>query len=459
MRRYFLTLGFALLAMTQHAPAAEKLNVLFLMSDDLRPELSGYGHPTVQTPNIDALGKAGVRFDRAYCQFPLCNPSRTSLLTGRYPTTTGVLENTTHFRDDHPDLVTLPQYFKQNGYVALRTGKIFHGGLDDTAAWTEGGEARRTPAQEAARRKDHAQNYRRQSDRIVTLEGDGESHGDYRIAEQAITFLQENTDRPFFLACGFTKPHSPPTAPRRFFDLYDVSRVPLPVDFASVVTVPSGFPAACLTPNGDLFIQREASSEEARAMIRAYWASLTWVDWNVGRVLAELDRLGLRDNTVIVFWGDHGYHLGEKGKWAKHGSLFEVGARVPQVIVAPGAKGNGTACDRIVETIDLYPTLVELCGLPALEGLEGDSLVPLLNDPTASWDKPAYTVTSNGRGVRTDRWRYAEWPGPKGGAMLIDERNDPHELRNLADDPDHQEVRQRLAGLLERLESPAVAAP
>ncbi len=459
MLRPILLLGLTLLTLGQGtaAPAADKLNVLFLMSDDLRPELSGYGHPTVQTPNIDALGRAGVRFERAYCQYPLCNPSRTSLLTGRYPTTTGVLDNTRHFRDDHPEIVTLPQHFKNHGYVALRTGKIFHGGLDDTEAWTEGGEPRRTAAQEAARKKDHAENYRSQSDRFVVLEGDGQSHGDYKTADKAIAFLQQNKDRPFFLACGFSKPHSAPTAPQRFYDLYDVSRVPLPVDFASTPTVPAGFPAACLTPNGDLFIGREASKEEARVMIRAYWASLTWVDWNVGRVVAELDRLGLRDNTVIVFWGDHGYHLGEKGKWAKHGSLFEIGARVPQIIIAPGAAGNGTSCNRIVETLDIYLTLVELCGLPAPEGLEGDSLVPLLQDPGASWDKPAFTVTTTGRGVRTDRWRYAEWPGPKGGAMLIDEQNDPHELKNLADDPQYQDVRKRLSSLLQRLEEPVAA--
>jgi arylsulfatase A-like enzyme len=443
----------ACLAGFAFAGETDKLNVLFLMSDDLRPELRCYGHPQVRTPNIDALAKAGVRFERAYCQFPLCNPSRTSLLTGRYPTTTGVLDNLTWFRAAHPDFVSLPEHFKANGYASLRTGKIFHGGIDDTDAWTEGGEPRRF---EGAKRTARPQNPQ-QSDRQVVLDGDGENHGDYRTTTRAIDYLRKYRDKPFFLACGFTKPHSPPTAPKRFYDMYEPAKVPLPPDFASRPAVPEGFPKPSVPlRNGDLFIEREATPEAAREMIRAYWASLTWMDWNLGRVVGELDKLGLREKTIIVFWGDHGYHLGEKGKWSKHGSLFEVGTRVPLIVAVPKARGNGKASPRIVQTLDIYPTLVELCGLPAPKGLEGHSLKPLLDDPQRKWDHPAFAVAgprANGRAVRTERWRYAEWSGAQGGAMLFDHTKDPHEQKNLADDPELAQVRAELSALLKPLRS------
>jgi arylsulfatase A-like enzyme len=437
------------------APAAPKLNVLFLMVDDLRPELGCYGHPHVKTPHIDRLAAVGVRFDRAYCQYPLCNPSRTSLLNGRYPTTTGVLDNTTWVGALHPDFVSLPKHFKQQGYAALRAGKIFHGGIDDADAWTAGGEPRTFEGAKANPRR--PANRQQLSDRIVVLDGDGESHNDFKTADRTIAYLRQYKDKgqPFFLACGFTKPHSPPTAPQKVFDLYDPATVPLPPDFAPRPAAPEGFPKPSVTRNGDLFIDRDATPEQAREMIRAYWASLTWVDWNVGRVLAELDRLGLRDTTVIAFWGDHGYHLGEKGKWSKHGSLFEVGARVPLAIHAPGMQGNGRPCPRVVETLDLYPTLCDLCGLPAPAGLEGVSLKPLLTDPQAAWDRPAITVVGSadrvaGVAVRTERYRYAEYGGGEAGAMLFDAQADPHELKNLADDPRHASVRAELAAVAKK---------
>jgi choline-sulfatase len=444
-----------LLLLGAAATAAEpkKLNVLFLMSDDMRPDLGCYGHPQVKSPNIDALARAGVRFDRAYCQYPLCCPSRTSMLTGRLPTTTGVLRNTQDFRKLHPELVTLPEHFKANGYVTLRAGKIFHGGLDDAQSWTEGAE--KDTKADPAKKPDAppAQPERANpADRIVTLKGDGETHADFKTADQAIKFLRQNKGKPFFLGCGFLKPHSPPTAPEKYFDLYDVKKVPLPKSFAARPTVPDGFPKLCLTPNADLFVKRDATEDEAKEMTRAYWASVSWVDWNVGRVVAELDQLGLRENTVIVFWGDHGYHLGEMGKWAKHGSLFEVGTRVPLIVLAPGAKANGSAVAPPVQSVDIYPTLCELCGLKPPAGLQGHSLKPLLDDPKAKWEHPAFTAAGQtpenlGVAVRTDRYRYAEWAGGKGGAMLFDVTADPHETKNLADDPKFADVRKGLAEL------------
>jgi len=455
-----------------------KPNVLFLMSDDMRVELGCYGSMfRAQTPNLDGLAKSGVRFDRNYCQFPLCNPSRSSLLTGRPPTKTGVLGNRTAFRDIHPNWISLPQLFRQSGYVSVRSGKIFHGGIDDPEAWDEadgqpgegeasgggaGGKDKVLPSTQSPPKPADAaptlpQDLSRAaySDRIVVLDGNGEGNGDYHTADHTIEYLRKYKDQPFFIACGFVKPHSPPAAPQKFFDLYDVNKIELTPDFASWPTVPPGFPSAAIRKrNADLFIGRTASPAEAREVIRAYIASISWVDWNVARVLAELDRLGLRQNTIIVFVADHGYQLGEKGKWSKAGSLFEMGTRVPMIMAVPGAKGNGQSCLRIVESLDIYPTLVELCGLPLPSGVEGKSLVPLLHNPQAKWDRPAYSVWSedgsslHGVAVRTEKWRYAEFgPGGKNGAMLFDPKTDLLEMKNQADDLQHAKVCAELSSL------------
>ncbi|HEV2318282.1 MAG TPA: sulfatase, partial [Verrucomicrobiae bacterium] len=401
-------------------------NVLFLMSDDCRVELGCYNsmfHAT--TPNLDALANTGVRFDRNFCQFPLCNPSRASLLTGRNPTKTSVMGNRTDFRVAHPDWVSLPQLFRENGYITARAGKIFHGGIDDPKAWDdatpwtvadEGGMqshgighvfdtsqiAERSPRDLRSPKfvppsvnETTGERRAQYSDRIVLLDGNGEGHGDYHTAEHTIANLQKYRDRPFFIACGFVKPHSPPTAPEKFFDQYNPEKIRLTPDFSAWPTVPPGFPGAAIRPhNADLFIGRGASEAEAREVIRAYIASISWMDWNVGRVLAELHRLGLRRNTIVVFLADHGYQLGEKGKWSKAGSLFEMGTRVPLIISAPGAGGNGQTCGRIVESLDLYPTLVDLCGLPKSSELEGASFNSLLENPAAAWDKPAFSIWS-----------------------------------------------------------------
>lgn len=432
------------------------MNVLLIISDDLRTELGCYGSELAETPHLDSLAAAGVLFERAYCQFSLCNPSRSSMLTGRRPTTTGVLGNRTWFGDAHPEFVSLPKYFREHGYTTLRAGKIFHGGLDDSDAWSEGGEERIYGAGHEATadvNRDGPAKTKR-SDRWVVLAGDGESHGDYHVADQTIAYLREHRDEPFFLGCGFSKPHSPLEAPQRFFDLFDVESIPLPEDFAERPTVPAGFPAGSIRrQNADLFVRRPASPQEAREMIRAYLASSAWMDWNVGRVLAELDKLGLRDRTIVVFWGDHGYQLGEKGKWSKAGSLWEQGTRVPLVIDDPRAAGNGTPCPRVVESIDIFPTLVELCGLPPAEGVEGRTLVPLLENPAASWNHPAYTIWSEGGRfvtgvvVRTEHWRYAEFYGWGGGSMLIDPASDPVETVNLVTHPEHSDVVDQLSAL------------
>ena len=454
----FLIAGALLL----RANATEKMNVLFIIADDLRTELGCYGSPLAKTPNLDKLAGTGVRFDRAYCQVPLCNPSRASMLTGRHPTTTGVLGNRTWFGDLHPDFVSLPKYFKNNGYTSIRVGKIFHGGIDDTEAWSIDGQTRtlagvpKDGVKPDPKGLDEPEpDSGRKSDQWVVLKGNGEAHGDYKSADRAIKYLREHKDEPFFMGCGFVKPHSPPEAPQRFYDQWDVSKIPLPVDFAPRPTVPEGFPAGSIRPkNADLFINRDASPDEARQMIRAYQASTSFMDWNAGRVLAELDALGLRKNTIIVFWGDHGYQLGEKGKWSKAGSLWEQGTRTPFFICDPREESAGKVCPRVVQMVDLYPTLVELCGLKKPDGLEGRSLAPLLRDPAQPWDHPAYTVWSEdgknftGVMVRTEQWRYAEFYGRGAGSMLLEPAKDPNELTNLAKDPQYAGTVAQLSALV-----------
>jgi len=407
------------------AQGRKPMNVLFLAVDDLNTHVGCYGAP-VKTPHIDALAAKGVRFDRAYCQYPLCNPSRSSLLTGRRPPLTGITTNNVWFRRRMPDVVTLPQYFRQHGYWTAQSGKIYHGGLDDDKAWVEGGTQLREnpPAKSLAERKPLA-------DRWLALEGEGQDQADFRNADRAIQMLERRPkDKPFFLAAGFAKPHVPFLAPKKYFDLYDPAKIQLSRDFASM---PSGKPPA-YRDNFDLFIQREATPQLAREAIVGYYAATSFMDAELGKVLAALDRLGLRENTVISFFGDHGFHLGEKGMWSKQ-TLFEPGTQVPVIVSAPGMTA-GKGCGRTVELIDLYPTLADLCGLPAPKGVQGKSLKPLLQNPAAAWDKPAYTYQQRGNvsgaSVRTERYRYTEWDGGKAGAELYDYTTDPLEAKSLA---------------------------
>ena len=470
MKHFSPLLALALFATTGLAAsvtnsAIPKLNVLFIISDDLRAELGCYGGAAI-TPSLDQLSASGVRFDHAYAQYPLCCPSRTSVLTGHKPTVTGVLGNRTWIGDTHPEFVTLPRWFKDHGYVTARSGKIFHDGIDDTEAWDEGGEARflagvgsETNALKRAQRRpaklvnEVTNQTESRSDRWVVYEGNGESDHDYRVADRTIAQLAKYKDQPFFLACGFAKPHSPQGAPQKFYDLYNLTNILLPVNFATRPTVPEGFPKQSIRPrNADLFVASDATTNAAKETIRAYLASCSYMDANVGRVLAELDRLNLRTNTIVVFWGDHGYQLGERGKWSKAGSLFEQGARVPTIIYLPDAKGNGQVSPRVVESLDFYATLADLCGLPAPKNLEGHSLAPLLQNPQAEWNHPAFTVwsengkTLRGVGVRNERWRYTEFED--GTAMLFDEVADPMELKNVVTDPKNQAVRTELSKLV-----------
>ena len=407
------------------AQTRRPMNVLFLAVDDLNTHVGCYGSP-VKTPHIDALAARGIRFDRAYCQYSLCNPSRSSLLSGKRPPLTGITNNTVWFRRRMPDVVTLPQYFRQHGYWTAQSGKIFHGGLDDDKAWVSGGTQLREnpPKKSLAERKPLA-------DRWLALDSDGHDQVDYRNAARAIQMLENRPKgQPFFMAVGFARPHVPFLAPKKYFDLYDPSKIVLPKNFASM---PTGKGPA-YRDNFDLFIEREATPKLAREAIAGYYAASSFMDEELGKVVAALDRLGLRENTVISFFGDHGFHLGEKGMWSKQ-TLFEPGAQVPMIVAAPGNVA-GKGCGRTVELIDLYPTLTDLCGLPQPKGIQGKSLRPLLQNPAAAWAKPAYTYQQRGSvsgvSVRTERYRYTEWDGGKSLVELYDYTTDPLEEKNLA---------------------------
>jgi uncharacterized sulfatase len=440
--------------------AARRPNVLLIMSDDLNNNLGAYGHPVVKTPNIDRLARRGVRFDRAYNQFPLCNPSRASLLTGLRPDTIGIYELVTQFRKNRPQAVTLPQMFRNNGYVAARVGKIYHygvpgqigtPGLDDPPSW----DATVNPRGVDKDEEPLLTNYTPDRGLGSTLsfhasKARDEEHTDGKVASETIGLLEANKDRPFFIAAGFYRPHCPFIAPQKYFDMYPLDAIKVPkvsVEALAQYPAPAFFTRP---PNWGLTEQQE------REAIRAYYASISFMDANVGRLLDALDRLKLADNTIVVFMSDHGYSLGEHGQWMKQ-TLFEESARNPLIVAGPGVRARGKGSPRIVEYLDLYPTIAELTGLTPPRDLEGRSLAPLLEDPNAKWNRPALTQVRRGTqadgffmgySIRTDRWRYSEWEDGKRGVELYDEVADPGEMRNLATDPKYGKTVQEMRTLL-----------
>ncbi|HMC11522.1 MAG TPA: sulfatase [Pirellulaceae bacterium] len=437
-------------------------NVLFLIADDLNNLLGCYGDPRAKTPNIDRLAARGVRFDRAYCAFPLCGPSRNSFLTGLYPNSTGILANAQIFRQTIPSQQSMPQAFRVSGYFAARIGKLFHynvpksigtNGHDDPGSW----ELELNPAG-VDRLEEEPQ--------IFTLlpgqfggtlswfasPKSDEHHTDGLEAMDAEWVLErcaKRKDRPFFLAVGFFRPHTPYVAPKTYFDQYPESQMPV------VQGVKED--QADIPPAGLASYKREQdklTDDLRRQALQAYYASISFMDAQVGRVVDALDRLGLADNTIIVFTSDHGYHVGEHGLWQKM-SLFEESARVPLLIVAPGM-AKGAAAKSPIGQIDLFPTLAELCGVKTPANLQGQSLVPMLKDPSVigrGWAISQVvrggglmraTVTADvgsegrrffGYSLRTPRWRYTEWDEGQQGRELYDHDADPRELTNRASDP------------------------
>ncbi|MBC8115074.1 MAG: sulfatase [Candidatus Saccharimonas sp.] len=457
-----------------HAADAPKLNVLHIVSDDLCARLGCYGDSLVKSPNIDKLALRGVRFDRAYCQFPLCNPSRASFMTGLRPDTTKVYENATQFRKNVPDAVSIPQTFSRAGYFAARVGKLYHygvptqigtDGLDDPPSW-----------QQVVNPKGHDKEV---EDRIFTLsknaqgvpqfggtlswladEGEDAAQTDGVGATEAIKLLETHRAEPFYLAVGFFRPHTPYVAPKKYFDLYPLESIKLPTSPDNLRDL---FPKLALNIKP---VEEAMTDEQRKQAIQAYSASTTFMDAQVGRVLDALDRLKLAEKTIVVFHSDHGYHLGEKRLWQKM-SIFEESARVPLVIAVPGNKANGQVCGRTVELVDLHRTLADLCGIAADSKTEGASLKPLLQNPQAAWSRPAYSQVTRGvavgtdtakkakdrpsimgRSVRTERWRYTEWDEGRQGTELYDHDADPREMKNLASDSKQTETVAELKKLL-----------
>jgi len=447
-----------------------RFNVLFIAVDDLNRRLGCYDDELAKTPNIDRLAKHGVVFRRAYCQYPLCNPSRTSFLSGLYPTETRIMDNTTPPRTYIGDIAFLPQHFRQNGYFTARVGKIYHGGMDDPASWDISEDPRRTVRQkQRQQRRIETKRQKRaealEGDFVLTglgstqvgelrwamTENDDADEPDGMIARRAVQILEEHLrtrkDQPFFLAVGFHKPHLPWVAPKRYFEMHDPAKMPLPKtppdDLEDIPQI-----ALTLRPQ-----EQKMTDEEKRLAIRAYYACVSFMDAQVGILLDALDRHKLWDNTVIVLLGDHGFHLSEHGGLWRKMTLFEESAGAPLIIAAPNINGKGKSCDRTVEFIDIYPTLCDLCGLPMPKHLlSGKSLVPLLNDPKEKWDKPALTFVRRGKGlgvaISTERWRYIEWDEGRLGAELYDHENDPNEWRNLANDPKFADVVKEMKRLM-----------
>jgi uncharacterized sulfatase len=471
------------------ARPAQRLNVLHIVSDDLCSRLHCFGDPLVKSPNLDRLAARGVKFDSAYCQYPLCNPSRASFMTGLRPDTTKVYENRTQFRQNVPDAVSMPQSFKKAGYAVARVGKLYHygvptqigtSGLDDPASWEKvvnprgrdvddigmvevlqlGADGRATTAT--------GKQLQDTGGTLSWLAADGSDREqtDGKGATAAIEWLEElaQAGKPFYLAVGYYRPHTPYIAPKSYFAMYPRSGLELPVVPPNLNQL---FPAAALAT------QRKAelamSDDLRRQAIQAYYASTTFMDAQVGRLLDALDRLRLANTTIVVFHSDHGYHLGEKNLWQKM-SIFEQSARVPLIIAVPGNAANGQSCQRPVELVSLHKTLTDLCGVAADSKTEGHSLRPLVQDPKAEWGHAAYSQVSRGanvgtfaepgaakkkagrpimgRSVRTQRWRYTEWDQGRAGVELYDHDRDPHEMENLAGSPNHAQIVAELKALL-----------
>jgi iduronate 2-sulfatase len=458
-RRDFLASTAAASAAALSGQTRERNNVLFIASDDLNNCLSCYGHPVVRTPNIDRIAKMGVRFDRAYCQFPLCSPSRSSLMTGLAPDTTTIYDLKRHFREQLPDAVTLGQLYQRNGYFTARVGKIFHygvpgqigtAGLDDPPTWNV---AINPNGVDHSKEEPLLTNYtpNRGLGSAVCFHASSagdDQHTDGILASETIRLLEQKRRQPFFIAAGFYRPHVPWIAPSKYFDKYRLDRIQLPpFDEAEMRMAPALAYFTKPAHWGMTEIQRKEAT-------RAYYASIAFLDAQVGRLLDALDRLKLAQSTTIVFWSDHGYNLGQHGQWMKQ-TLFEGAARIPMLIGGAGVRSRNKTSMRTVEMLDIYPTLCAISGLSGVPSLHGRSLLPLLDRPDAIWDKPAITQTRRpeamGYSIRTSRHRYTMWDDGAAGEELYDYETDPAEVRNIAADSDAAALRASLRASLDRI--------
>jgi iduronate 2-sulfatase len=444
-------------------------NVLFIAIDDLTTTaVHCYGNSQPQTPVLDRFAASAVRFDRAYCQFPLCGPSRCSLMLGLRPDTTRLYGNSmsTPIRHYFPDIVTLPQMFKNNGYFSGRVGKIYHygvpgqigtNGIDDPPSWNQ-------VVNPSGRDKDDEHEvikliaeHKNLGGTLCWMQARGtdEEQTDGKVAAETIKMLEANKDKPFFIGCGFYRPHVPDVAVKQWFDLYPLQDITLPAEPDHLDAIPR-IALNVWPPN---FANFGVTPVQLREFKRAYLAATSFVDAQVGKVLDALHRLKLDDKTIVVIWSDHGWCLGEHGQWQKQ-LLFEESARVVLMIRQPHAEGNGSTCYRTVELLDLFPTLADLCGLTPPSNLEGKTLRPLLDNPKQQWDLPAFTQSTRrnpvgrgnimGRSIRTEHFRYTEWDSGKQGTELYNEKDDSKEYHNLANDSKYSAT---IAEMKKRLES------
>lgn len=449
--RYCASLLFALAgpAIITAAQPALKPNVLLICIDDLKPTIGCYGDAYAKTPHIDRLAARGIAFDSAYCNQAVCSPSRNSLMTGLRPQSLGIYDLATHFRKAAPDAITLPQHFRRHGYRAEALGKILHvghGNTDDAASWDVPlFKPRKAPTyalpNEGEKRIDSRGNARGPVTEIADV-GD-ESYHDGAVASEAIRRLNSAAKQPtpFFLAVGFIRPHLPFVAPKRYWEMYDPKQVPMP----SVTTAPQNAPGYAATSFGELRTyagvpeDSPIDPELTRHLIHGYYAATSYADSQVGRLLDALDGSAVADNTIVVLWGDHGWHLGDHGMWCKH-TNYEQAARIPLIIAAPGA-AKGAHSEAMIETVDIYPTLSELAGLAPPDAVDGVSFAGVVNDPTATARQSVIHVYPRGnrlgRAIRTPRYRMVQWK-PIGGSdqeaeyELYDYRSDPLETRNIA---------------------------
>jgi arylsulfatase A-like enzyme len=439
---------------------SEKPNVLFIAVDDLRPQLGCFGHKQMISPNIDRLASEGVIFSRCYCQVPVCGASRASLMTGVRPTRKRFVGYDTWAQKDLPGALSVAEHFKNNGYHTISNGKIFHHVRDLLGSWSES-------PWNPKRLDGNWRDYRTDAYRLIAKankgagpafeEGEGvadNAYADGQTADKVISDLRrlKKVGKPFFLTAGFVKPHLPFNAPKKYWDMYDRDEI----DMADNPFAPKDAPKAAIHTWGELRSYHgipkkgRLSDEAARTLVHGYYACVSYIDAMVGKVLGELDRLGLADNTIVVLWGDHGWNLREHGLWCKHAN-FDTSMRAPLIVRAPGVKG-GKESEALTEFVDIYPSLCELSNVPTPQHVEGTSFVPLLKNPDRRWKKAVFSRYFNGESIRTDRYLYTHWKrGDKQYArMLYDHKVDPGENTNISELPENAGLIRELEDMMER---------
>ncbi|MGE3806826.1 MAG: sulfatase [Gemmataceae bacterium] len=439
------------------APArgADKPNVLFIAVDDLNDWIGVLGgHPQARTPNIDRLAARGTLFAHAYCAAPACNPSRAALMTGIRPSSSGVYHNDKPWRRGLPDAVTLPQYFMKHGYTALGSGKIYHGSFPDPESWDEyyPSKTKQKPADPLPKVVPANGIPRTAHFDWGPVDVDDAKMGDAQVADYIVEQLGKKHAKPFFMACGFYRPHLPWHVPRKYFDQFPLDKIQLPKTLEKDLEDVPAAGVKMARPQGDHATVLKYN--QWKQAVQGYLASIAFVDGQIGRVLDALDKSPEAKNTIVVFWTDHGWHLGEKEHWRKF-ALWEEATRTPLIMIVPGLTRPDTRCDAPVSLVDIYPTLVDVCGLPARKELEGVSLKPMLEDPKAKWERPALTTHGrNHHALRSARYRYIRYAD--GSEELYDHQQDPMEWKNLAGDPKLAAVKKDLARWLPEKNVPEI---